>query len=854
MLANSFMYFRIVFLTILLGCYTISYGQKRIIDSTAYKSWSIIKHPYISNDGKYVKYDSVNELSARTVVKSIDGKWSKIFLTGDVEFVGDDKFLLCRNKDSITLYQVGTERKREFPAINYYNLKVGGKDMLLFQGNNYMVSIFNIKDGSLSSFELSGVISQCEVVPNSRMLFIHTKSPGDSDRLQTFDIVNRHLETIASNVFLQQYKIAITGKSVAYLTLDSSKKQHLSIWRAENGSLNDVNLDFLLSKANSIDYIYGFSKNEDSLKILIKNIEYKQRDFDNSRPKVRLWSYRSNDLLPYTRSDNDKQYSLSLSSGKYTEDINGNPTGMAGNVLDSLKQLLGRTMFYSPEGKYIIYALENNYWSLNVETGNVINLTGLTGRSWTSLEDGDYDVMKVRAKIVGWGRNEDYVYIKDEFDIWRFSLDAKEKPKNITNGLGRRNRISFEVINQGFVAGTPYILSNEPIIFSAFNTETKQNGFYQKNSFKESGDPELLTMDDAMYWIPMFPVSYAGLVNSSDFPPKKAKKSNIYLVAKSTSKSSTNLYVTSDFRNFRQVSFNYPEKEYNWVTTELVRWRNKDGQDLKGILYKPENFDSTKKYPVIFYYYRKPSDNLNTFIIPRECPGCIIDIPGYVSNEYLVFTPDIYFRKGETGKSALDAVTSAAEFLLNKPFIDGNKMGIQGCSFSGFTTNYIVTHSNIFAAACSASGLSDLISGYNSIISGSVKQPDFETGSYQIGGTLWDQKEKYIENSAIFSVDKLSTPFLMMHTTHDGLVPFNNAMEFFLAAKRLKKKVWLLQYDEQSHAIYGKEGKDFNIRMRQFFDYYLKGSMPPKWLTAGGTDFEATEDKGFELDSSGIKP
>src|SRR5688572_10693047 len=101
-----------------------------------------------------------------------------------------------------------------------------------------------------------------------------------------------------------------------------------------------------------------------------------------------------------------------------------------------------------------------------------------------------------------------------------------------------------------------------------------------------------------------------------------------------------NLYVTKDFKQFKQLSSLAPEKKVNWLTTELITVKMKDGNTSEGILYKPENFDPQKKYPVIFYFYERLSHRLHQYIQAELGEGSI-NIPYYVSNGYLVYTPDI---------------------------------------------------------------------------------------------------------------------------------------------------------------------------------------------------------------------
>jgi dipeptidyl aminopeptidase/acylaminoacyl peptidase len=179
-------------------------------------------------------------------------------------------------------------------------------------------------------------------------------------------------------------------------------------------------------------------------------------------------------------------------------------------------------------------------------------------------------------------------------------------------------------------------------------------------------------------------------------------------------------------------------------------------------------------------------------------------------------------------------------------------MGIQGHSFGGYEVNYLVTRTNMFAAAAEAAGASNLVSKYGS--GGVNSQWISEEGQYRFGGTLWQKKEQYISNSPVLNSDKVQTPLLVMHNKEDDAVPFTQAVEWFTALRRLGKKVWLLQYDGHGHQLGGKAADDYTIRLTQFFDYYLKGAAPPIWLTKVRPAQLKGVDSGLELDISGQQP
>jgi dipeptidyl aminopeptidase/acylaminoacyl peptidase len=170
------------------------------------------------------------------------------------------------------------------------------------------------------------------------------------------------------------------------------------------------------------------------------------------------------------------------------------------------------------------------------------------------------------------------------------------------------------------------------------------------------------------------------------------------------------------------------------------------------------------------------------------------------------------------------------------PFVNERKMGLQGHSFGGFEVNYIISHTGLFAAAMSSSGMTDFISCYGSIIGdGSSRQRQYELYRDRIGATLWDNPALYLKNSPVLNADKISTPLLMMANAQDEDVPFTQGIELFTALRRLGRKCWMLQYDGGGHAVFDTAANDLTIRMKQFFDHYLQEKPGPAWMTGAET-------------------
>jgi dipeptidyl aminopeptidase/acylaminoacyl peptidase len=253
------------------------------------------------------------------------------------------------------------------------------------------------------------------------------------------------------------------------------------------------------------------------------------------------------------------------------------------------------------------------------------------------------------------------------------------------------------------------------------------------------------------------------------------------------------------------------------------------------VLYKPDNFDASRKYPMMVYFYERLSDNLNDYVVPAP-GGSSINISFYVSRGYLVFTPDIPYQVGYPGESAFEAVVPGVQSLVAKGFVDETNIGVQGHSWGGYQIAYLVTKTNIFKAAEAGAPVANMISAYGGIRwgSGMSRMFQYEKTQSRIGGPLWDAPLHFIENSPIFWADKVETPLLMMHNDEDGAVPWEQGIEYFVALRRLGKPAWLLNYNGEDHGLRKEQNrKDWTIRMQQFFDHYLMGAPAPVWLEEG---------------------
>jgi dipeptidyl aminopeptidase/acylaminoacyl peptidase len=484
----------------------------------------------------------------------------------------------------------------------------------------------------------------------------------------------------------------------------------------------------------------------------------------------------------------------------------------------------------SPAGKYVYWYEPDtkNYFVWNAATAVTKNISDKIKEPLYDVEN-DVPDYPGSVGITGWTANDQYILINDVYDIWQVDPTATEQPKNITNSWGKIAKTELTYIR--FDREKRFIEPNETIVLRAFNKLSKYANFYSKK-ISEVADPRFISGG---------PYSFPLVI--------KAKNANAYLVQRNNVGESE-LFAGNDLATFNKLTdISAQQKDYNWLTSELVRWKMFDGKMSEGILWKPENFDPNKKYPVIFYFYERDADGLYNYRGPAPSASTV-NVPYFVSNEYLIFDPNIYYKDGEPGNSAYNSVVSAAKYLSKMPWVDSTKMAIQGQSWGGYQVSYLVTKTNIFKAAWAGAPVANMTSAYGGIRwgSGLNRQFQYEHTQSRIGASLWQRQDLYIKNSPLFAADKITTPLVIMHNDADGSVPWYQGIEFFTALRRLNKKVWLLEYNGEDHnLVERKNRKDLSVRLGQFFDYYLKDAKPAKWIKEGLPATDKGKDWGLGL-------
>ena len=529
---------------------------------------------------------------------------------------------------------------------------------------------------------------------------------------------------------------------------------------------------------------------------------------------------------------NDKPYRSDWKPGfadYYLVDLD---TGERTSVLEGHLRTLG----FSPDGAYFLYWKDKDIWSYRTETGAHSNLTdGFP----VSLENEEYDRWgeKPPHGIAGWTKDNASVVLRHRYDLYLQSLEGGA-PTNLTQGAGADGEIQFRILDLD--PEEEEIDLGEPLTLTAYGQWTKKAGFFRlEDPGTDSADLQQLVWDDARFGRAV-----------------KADSADVLLFTRQDFETFPDYHVSGlDFADPSQVTDANPQQaEFNWGRRILFDYETHDGVRLQGTLAIPYDYVEGEKRPMLVNYYEKNSQNLHQYPTPisRDTPM----FAEYVSAGYLVMQPDIHFRIGETHSEMLEGINLAIDEVLEMGYLDPDRIGLHGHSFSGQGSAYISTHSDRFAAIVAGAAATDLLADFNQLWKSSgTNQHGYDTyGQGRFGTNPYDDLELFLDQSATPNAGDMNTPLLILHGTADGSVEWLQAVEFYNGLRwHEKENVILMSYPGEPHhlAVYENQ-RDFQIRMRQFYDHWLRDKPAPRWMETGRSFLQKERDRAMvEKDENG---
>jgi dipeptidyl aminopeptidase/acylaminoacyl peptidase len=470
----------------------------------------------------------------------------------------------------------------------------------------------------------------------------------------------------------------------------------------------------------------------------------------------------------------------------------------------------------SPDGAKILYYLDGDYHVYSLAGAEDRNITQGLPVSFVDVED-DHNNVKPPVQAVGWASDNKTVLLTDAWDIWKVNIDGA--PAANLTGNGRKDAIRYQ---QRFALEPPDdrdegIDLSRPLYFRAYGEWTKKGGVARIDPGATTA--KMVAWSDATYPVVM-----------------KAKNGETFVYTRGTSTEPADYYAAdAALANPARLTDQRPQVEqFTWSPgVQLVNYTSEKGDKLQAALFLPANYEKGKSYPTVVNFYEKMSQTANQFAAPGA-NGFNRSL--YTSNGYAVFVPDITYRVNDPGMSAVWCMVPAVKAAIATGIVDPKHIGITGHSWGGYQTAFLITQTDLFAAAVAGAPLTDMVSMYSLVYknSGGSNGAIFESSQGRFKGGFWDNWDAYYRNSPVFFAKNVKTPLMILHNDKDGAVDFTQGVEYFNTLRRMQKPVIMLEYIGENHGLAKRPNqRDYTVRMKEYFDHYLMGAPAPDWMVNG---------------------
>jgi len=545
----------------------------------------------------------------------------------------------------------------------------------------------------------------------------------------------------------------------------------------------------------------------------------------------RMKKIETNENPRFALGYDERPYAI---AGSWTGDTAADIYAVA--LRDGSRRLLARNAIeaaFSPGGAYaIVWDRALRHWvSLRTSDGKRTVLAPRAGVTFYDETD-DHPGPPPPYGIGGWIAGDRRVIVYDRYDPWLVD-PATGAAANLTRGAGRAAQTVYAVLNTD--PDREPLRGGRPFLSSLRVWRTFASG-YARVAFGGGRPQTLLRADKAINNVPS-----ALDPRERIAPPLRARRADRVVFTQESYREFRDLW-SSDLRfaRPRKVTNANPQlARYRWGNESLIAYRSAAGIPLRAVLLTPDHFDAHKTYPMLVYFYERFSDQFHTFYAPvPRYPT----ISRYVSHGYVVLLPDVVYRVGHPGRSALDCILGAVNAVTRRGFIDPRRIGIAGHSWAGYQINYLLTQTDRFRAAEAGAAVANMTSAYGGIRleSGVVREFQYESGQSRIGASPWERPDLYLENSGLFHVANVHTPYLTMHNDADNAVPFEQGVEFITAMRRLGKPAYMFVFNGKEHNLRDTPAdRDdllyWTVHFDEWFDYWLMSAPRPKWLD--GVDY-----------------
>lgn len=828
------------------------HGQKPIHERTRIKASDTLlsKNTYIqvlSSDGRWVVFKELfdNKANVLHVQHTSNEKRFELEDSYDFDFSNNNQWFGTKSKDSnsFKLIDLLQQQETDFGSISSFQFSADSRFLALLNESN--LTLINLE--TQDTQELKNVKS-FKWHPQLNRLMIHRVTATLSTIL-VYEASTKLLVILEKGKHFEYTKMTWSGSGNSIAFIESSPLQKLHHFR-----FNDHNLEHQ-HKVLKVPLVEG--------SIIEKNIELKNdgsgvffyRSSLKSEGSVfsgaEIWTTQDPWIVPRMKAYKAREHSFKLVYwdvlNSHTEDLNDekfpsyrfhpeHPNVLVYNMLSyepqykqfpdidlyiknlqtgKLKLIVEKistapnTFSFSPSGRYVSFFKNGDWWVYDCISENKINVTHDIATSFENKQL--YGIENVLPYgNPGWTADEKQLFLYDQYDIWMVGMDNGD-PHKIT--LGKEQGISYriQVDDSTLLASKTYSTSSvfdieEGLLLSMKGDDLKSGYAYWS---KDLGTKEKVYKPAH---VEEGQVSLEGgiiVFKKSKFnsPP------SVQAVSLEMSKSRL-LYQSNP--SLLPLDLGREEVFHYTVNSEFQE---------KGVLIYPSQFDPNKRYPMVTWIYEQNSVEVNNFSPPSNAGTIGFNILDYVLDGYFVLLPDISYKIGSPGVSALQSVLASIEVVLKQKSIDRTRLGLIGHSFGGYETSYIVSQTNLFSAAVAGAAVTDLISSYHDVAwDWNMNQMwRFEAQQLRMGASYYSSKDAYHQNSPLNYVEDIKTPLLLWAGKQDGNVNWSQSVYLYMGLKRLNSEAKLILFENEGHFLIDKVNQNFlRFETKKWFDTILK--------------------------------
>lgn len=482
------------------------------------------------------------------------------------------------------------------------------------------------------------------------------------------------------------------------------------------------------------------------------------------------------------------------------------PTGQRQVVLsDSRMEPDGSGFSWSPDSSRLSVRLKDvttntySYKMVNLRNRDVVTL--FEAKQPSSVHEGTTPL---------WDRLGQFIFFAHDGKLWRGET-VRGAAVPIARIPGRQ---IVELVERP--PGQLWLLRNDSVLALTHDDNAKQDGVYELNL--ATGNGTKLMEDGQCYTCVL---GGESLVVSHD-------GRRIAFVSQDCSHSPELWMADPEFKRLEQRTHLNPQFDSQVMgRARLIDWLSDDGKHLHGALLLPPNYRPGERYPLVVYTYGgvSLSDHLDRFGLVGSGPA---NMQLLATRGYAVLLPDAPQQVGTPMLDLAKAILSGVNKAIELGIADPDRLAVMGHSYGGYTTLALIVQTGRFKAAISIAGVSDLIGSYGEMAedASAYGVAIAERGQEAMGGTPWERRESFIENSPFFYFDRIQTPLLIVQGSRDTAVASFLGDQIFVALRRLGKEAEYAVYDGEEHSPsqeWSYEHQvDLSYRIIRWLDRHLK--------------------------------